>query len=81
MASTTFVSNVTRIVRAWLQDVNDSTYGPTAPVTTLRGQMADPTSVGNGPAIMAYNGALAYGSGSDDTVGGVLYTNLGRTAR
>lgn len=59
MASTTFVANVTRIVRAWLQDVNDSTYGPTAPTTTLRGQLADPTSASNGDAMVAVQSALA----------------------
>ena len=53
MASTTFVSNVTRIVRAWLQDVNDSTYGPIAPTTTLRGQLSDPTSASNGAGMVA----------------------------
>ena len=54
MASTTFVSNVTKIVRAWLQDVNDSTYGPTAPTTTLRGQLADSTSASNGTGLLGW---------------------------
>ncbi len=60
MASTTFVSNVTKIVRAWLQDVNDCVYGPTAPTTTLRGQLADPTSASNGAGLVVANQELDY---------------------
>lgn len=52
MASTTFISRVTRIAREWLQDVNDCVYGPTAPATTLRGQLASTASVADGDALI-----------------------------
>lgn len=52
MADTTFV-NGTVIEADWLNDVNDSTYGPTAPTTTLRGQLNDSTSSSNGDALIA----------------------------
>lgn len=42
MTSKTFVSG-TVIDSAWLNDVNNNTYGPTAPVGTLRGDLAAPT--------------------------------------
>lgn len=80
MASTTFISRVTRIAREWLQDVNDCVYGPTAPTTTLRGQLADSTSVSNGPVALGFGGTLAYSGGASTTVGGLLYTAFGRTA-
>lgn len=34
-----------------------------------------------GPALVGFNGALAYSSGADDTVGGMLYTAFGRTVK
>lgn len=46
-----------------------------------REELADRSSVGNGPALIAFNGALPYNSGSDDWVGGLLYTCFGRTAK
>ncbi len=52
MATTEFVAG-TPVLKEWLNDVNDSTYGPTAPTTTLRGQLADPTSASNGDAMLA----------------------------
>lgn len=53
MSSKTWSSG-TVIDSAWLQDVNDSVYGPTAPLTTLRGQLVDLTTVTNGSARVGY---------------------------
>lgn len=46
----------------------------------IREDLADPTSASNAVALIAFNGALAYNSGSDDWLGGLLYTVFGRTA-
>jgi len=57
-------------------------FAPTdGTAAALATALADPTSASNGPAMVAFNGALAYSSGADDTVGGLLYTCFGRTAR
>jgi hypothetical protein len=66
MADTNFVDGQTQVVAAWLNDVNDSTYGPTAPLTTLRGQLADTSSASNGAGLSGFNQALDY---PDDSVG------------
>ena len=39
MSSTTFVDGTTVIVAAWLNDVNTAVYFPTAPSTTLTGDV------------------------------------------
>lgn len=60
MADTTFVDGQGRIVAAWLNDVNDSTYGPTAPITTLRGQLADSSSASNGAGMSGFEASNPY---------------------
>lgn len=44
-----------------------------------REELADPTSASNAVAMIAFNGALAYNSGSDEWLGGLLSSVLGRT--
>ena len=39
MANTTFIDGQTVIVAAWLNDVNNAVYNPTAPSTTLTGDV------------------------------------------
>lgn len=58
MADTTFVDGQGHIVAAWLNDVNDSTYGPTAPANTLRGQLASTASVSDGAALIGRAGQV-----------------------
>lgn len=60
MASTTFISRVTKIAREWLQDVNDCVYGPTAPTTTLRGQLASTASAADGAGLVKASHNLNY---------------------
>lgn len=62
MADTTFVDQVTVVEASWLNDVNDSTYGPTAPAGTLRGQLAVSTIAG-GVALVGYDETVAYTTG------------------
>lgn len=64
MASTTFISRVTKIAREWLQDVNDCVYGPTAPTTTLRGQLASAASASDGAGLVRTNRLLNYAAGT-----------------
>lgn len=68
MASKTWVPG-TVIDSPWLQDVNDSVYGPTAPATTLRGQLASTASAPLGAGLSGFDWANVYANG---TVGGTL---------
>lgn len=45
--------------------------------STLQARLADPTSASNGPALIAFDGTVAYATG----IGAILYTNYGRTAK
>jgi hypothetical protein len=64
--STVFVAKSlsTPIKAAWLNDVNQTIFGPTAPAGTLRADLASSTTELVGAAMVAYNSARAYTPGS-----------------
>lgn len=71
MADTTF-ANGTVIEPTWLNDVNDNTYGPTAPSGTLRNDLSLTTTATNGAGMVGYDYARSYAVG---TIGKKLKQN------
>lgn len=49
--------------------------------STLQARLASGASAADNAGLVAFNGALNYSAQLDDTVGGMLYTAFGRTAR